>query len=111
MQKVDYSSIKPTVNGWAIECRLNAEDPLRNFAPSSGMLGEVVWPEGIEDPSSGPDPPDLVWLIKTTRSKMKLLEEPLGTGGFILSLQVAMTEWHWVSSKLTIPLQGVCLLQ
>ena len=33
-------------NGWAIEVRINAEDPFRNFGPSSGMLGEVVWPPG-----------------------------------------------------------------
>ena len=32
--------------GWAIEVRINAEDPFRNFGPSSGMLGEVVWPPG-----------------------------------------------------------------
>lgn len=55
MQSLDLSDIKPPVNGWAIECRLNAEDPLRNFAPSSGVLGEVVWPEGITDTSSGSD--------------------------------------------------------
>ena len=33
-------------SGWAIEVRINAEDPFRNFGPSSGMLGEVVWPPG-----------------------------------------------------------------
>ena len=33
-------------SGWAIEVRINAEDPFRNFGPSSGILGEVSWPPG-----------------------------------------------------------------
>ncbi len=33
-------------SGWAIEVRMNAEDPFKNFGPSSGILGEVSWPPG-----------------------------------------------------------------
>lgn len=33
-------------SGWAIEVRLNAEDPFRGFAPCSGVLGHVAWPPG-----------------------------------------------------------------
>ena len=53
MQAIDLSDVRPTVTGWAIECRLNAEDPLRNFSPSSGVLGEVAWPAEVKDPKSG----------------------------------------------------------
>ncbi|HJX03343.1 MAG TPA: acetyl-CoA carboxylase biotin carboxylase subunit [Dehalococcoidia bacterium] len=35
------------VNGWAIECRINAEDPLNNFAPSPGKLSGYRSPGGI----------------------------------------------------------------
>jgi len=34
------------LKGHAIECRINAEDPRRGFAPSPGLLGEVHFPGG-----------------------------------------------------------------
>jgi acetyl-CoA carboxylase, biotin carboxylase subunit len=33
-------------SGWALECRVNAEDPARDFQPSPGRVSEVVWPSG-----------------------------------------------------------------
>ena len=34
------------LEGCAIECRINAEDPARDFMPSPGTVREAVWPEG-----------------------------------------------------------------
>ena len=34
-------------NGWAMECRINAEDPLRNFLPSSGRLVKFIAPPEV----------------------------------------------------------------
>jgi acetyl-CoA carboxylase biotin carboxylase subunit len=34
------------LNGAAIECRINAEDPARDFAPSPGVVGQALWPSG-----------------------------------------------------------------
>jgi acetyl-CoA carboxylase biotin carboxylase subunit len=34
------------LNGAAIECRINAEDPARDFAPSPGVVRQAVWPGG-----------------------------------------------------------------
>ena len=33
-------------NGFAIECRLNAEDPYNNFQPSSGYIDRLFLPNG-----------------------------------------------------------------
>lgn len=35
------------LNGWAIECRINAEDPLNNFVPSPGKLRGYRSPGGV----------------------------------------------------------------
>ncbi|MFA6771953.1 MAG: biotin carboxylase N-terminal domain-containing protein, partial [Dehalococcoidales bacterium] len=35
------------INGWSIECRINAEDPFNNFAPSPGALKAYRSPGGI----------------------------------------------------------------
>ncbi len=34
------------MNGWAIECRINAEDPFQKFMPSIGKVSSVVVPTG-----------------------------------------------------------------
>ncbi|QQA41321.1 acetyl/propionyl/methylcrotonyl-CoA carboxylase subunit alpha [Pelagovum pacificum] len=38
-----------TLNGWAMECRLYAEDPYRNFLPSIGRLTRYRPPEEVAD--------------------------------------------------------------
>ncbi len=43
---LDISQADIKQQGWAIECRINAEDPLDNFAPSSGRLRGYRSPGG-----------------------------------------------------------------
>jgi propionyl-CoA carboxylase alpha chain len=42
-------------NGWAIECRINAEDPQRNFLPSTGRLSRYVPPRHDGGDASTPN--------------------------------------------------------
>ncbi|MBP7616451.1 MAG: acetyl-CoA carboxylase biotin carboxylase subunit, partial [Steroidobacteraceae bacterium] len=37
-EKLPFTQADIRRQGWAIECRINAEDPLRNFLPSTGRL-------------------------------------------------------------------------
>lgn len=34
------------MNGWALECRVNAEDPYSNFMPSTGKIAHLLLPTG-----------------------------------------------------------------
>ena len=40
-----YEDLKP--RGWALECRINAEDPDKNFLPSPGIIKEYQPPGGF----------------------------------------------------------------
>lgn len=44
---LSFAQADVTVNGWAIECRINAEDPLNAFTPSTGKLKGYRSPGGI----------------------------------------------------------------
>lgn len=35
-----------TINGWAVECRINAEDPYNNYLPSTGVITSIQLPTG-----------------------------------------------------------------
>jgi acetyl-CoA carboxylase biotin carboxylase subunit len=43
---LSYAQEDIKIEGWAIECRVNAEDPRRNFQPSPGTIGQYIVPGG-----------------------------------------------------------------
>jgi acetyl-CoA carboxylase biotin carboxylase subunit len=45
-RKLRYAQEDVHLNGWAIECRINAEDPYNQFLPSTGLLTQVIPPTG-----------------------------------------------------------------
>jgi acetyl-CoA carboxylase biotin carboxylase subunit len=45
--KLDYTFEDIGLRGWAIECRINAEDPERNFMPSPGTVESYHTPGGF----------------------------------------------------------------
>jgi propionyl-CoA carboxylase alpha chain len=43
-EKLPFKQEDLKINGWAMECRINAEDPFRGFLPSTGRLVKYVPP-------------------------------------------------------------------
>lgn len=46
-ERLSFSQEEVVLEGWAIECRINAEDPGQNFRPSPGVIREYLPPGGI----------------------------------------------------------------
>jgi acetyl-CoA carboxylase biotin carboxylase subunit len=91
--------------GHAIECRINAEDPDRNFAPSPGLIAEFRPPGG---PGVRLDthayagyriPPNYDSMIG------KLIVHRATRAEAIVSMKRALGEFHIEPIKTTIPLQ------
>ncbi|MCC6189823.1 MAG: acetyl-CoA carboxylase biotin carboxylase subunit [Anaerolineales bacterium] len=45
-RRLRYTQADIGLNGWAIECRVNAEDPYNNFMPSTGRVTHSLIPTG-----------------------------------------------------------------
>jgi acetyl-CoA carboxylase biotin carboxylase subunit len=91
--------------GHAIECRINAEDPQRNFAPSPGVIEELRLPGG---PGVRIDshvyagyriPPNYDSMIG------KLIVHRPTRALAIATMKRALSEFHVAPVKTTIPLQ------
>ncbi|MGH6639662.1 MAG: biotin carboxylase N-terminal domain-containing protein, partial [Polaromonas sp.] len=59
-EKLPITQVDVQRNGWAIECRINAEDPFRSFLPSTGRLvrfqppRETMFAAGVPSPQPSP---------------------------------------------------------
>jgi acetyl-CoA carboxylase biotin carboxylase subunit len=91
--------------GHAIECRINAEDPARNFAPSPGLIQELRIPGG---PGVRIDshvyagyriPPNYDSMVG------KLIVHRANRALAIAVMKRALSEFHIAPIKTTIPLQ------
>lgn len=45
-EKLAIKQEEVKINGWSIECRINAEDPDHDFVPSPGTIGKYIIPGG-----------------------------------------------------------------
>ena len=45
-RQMRYAQQDIHLNGWSIECRINAEDPYNDFMPSTGVITHILQPTG-----------------------------------------------------------------
>lgn len=45
-RQLRYAQEDISAKGWAIECRINAEDPYNDFLPSTGRISHILMPTG-----------------------------------------------------------------
>jgi propionyl-CoA carboxylase alpha chain len=57
-ERLPFTQADVRRDGWAIECRINAEDPVRNFLPSTGRLVRYAPPPTTME-AAGPMPRDV----------------------------------------------------
>jgi acetyl-CoA carboxylase biotin carboxylase subunit len=90
--------------GHAIECRINAEDPSRNFAPSPGLIQELRLPGG---PGVRIDSHAYAgYVIPPNYDSMigKLIVHRKTRAEAIATMKRALSEFHIAPTKSTIPL-------
>ena len=47
-EKLSFQQADVMLNGWSMECRINADDPFRNFLPSTGRLVKYCPPQEVD---------------------------------------------------------------
>ena len=102
--KIDYSFDDLNKRGWAIECRINAEDPDRSFLPSPGTVDRYQPPGGygVRLDSHLYQGYDLPIFYDSLIAK--LVSFDLTRAGAIAIMKRALDEYTIAPMKTTIPL-------
>ena len=105
-EKLPFSQKHIQRRGHAIECRINAEDPARNFAPSAGLITAFTPPGGFGvrmDTHARADyriPPNYDSMIGKLIVHRDTREQAVAT------MRRALGEFHVEGIKTTIPLHA-----
>jgi acetyl-CoA carboxylase biotin carboxylase subunit len=102
--KLDYTFDDLNLKGWAIECRINAEDPDFNFIPCPGTIEEYIPPGGFGVRLDTHLYQGYVLPIFYDSLVAKLVGYDLTREGAIRVLKRALLEFTIQPVKTTIPL-------
>jgi acetyl-CoA carboxylase biotin carboxylase subunit len=102
--RIDYTYENLNKRGWAIECRINAEDPDRNFLPSPGTVEEYRPPGGYGVRLDSHLYQGYELPIFYDSLIAKLVAFDLTRNGAIAVMKRALAEYIILPLKTTIPL-------
>lgn len=103
-RKLRYTQEDIRLNGWAIECRVLAEDPYRNFIPSIGKIAGLWEPTGpgVRLESGVFQGMEVTPYYDSLIAKLVVWGETRGEA--ILRMRRALAEYRIIGIKTTIPL-------
>jgi acetyl-CoA carboxylase biotin carboxylase subunit len=103
-EKLGFAQDDVTWSGWAIECRINAEDPFAGFLPSPGRISGLRTPggPGVRD-DSGVYPGCTVPRFYDTLLAKLIVWAP-DRDAAIARMARALAEYHVAGVRTTIPL-------
>jgi acetyl-CoA carboxylase, biotin carboxylase subunit len=108
-RRLRYTQEEVGFNGWAIECRINAEDPYNNFMPSVGVVSNVLMPTG---PGVRVDTcvyPGMEVTPYYDSLLSKLITWGESRAEAILRMRRALEEYHLIGVKTNIPFHQAML--
>jgi len=102
-RKLSYTQSDIKMTGWAMECRILAEDPFMNFMPSIGKITALSFPTGIGVRVDG----GIYFNMEITpyydSLLAKLITHGESRGEAILRMRRALDEFRLSGIKTTIP--------
>jgi acetyl-CoA carboxylase biotin carboxylase subunit len=102
-RQLRYTQEDIGINGWAIECRITAEDPLNGFLPSTGRIARLSLPSGpgIRVDSGVYDGFEITPYYDPLIAKLICWGETRGEA--ILRMRRALEEFRIIGIKTSIP--------
>ncbi len=102
-RKLRYQQQDIRPNGWAVECRILAEDPYRDFMPSIGKIVDLWEPTGpgVRLESGVYQGMEITPYYDSMIAKLAAWGETRGEA--ILRMRRALTEYRIIGVKTTIP--------
>ncbi len=87
-EKLPFGQAQIQRRGWAIECRINAEDPFRGFLPSTGRLLRYLPPAATLQAAQPPAPTGTAYGVRVDTGVFEGGEIPLHYDSMIAKLIV-----------------------